>query len=130
MEKLYFLIAIGVIAVLLVSWLVRSEQKRSHTEKRQKTKAQQLAQLHHRHVSAPVRHGTPGQSHLFHPRPAGAFDARNQRAGEEFRDGSALTAERIYSDEESPEAGLSQGLAMPAIKYVPEDTPRVSQPRR
>lgn len=129
MDKVYFLIVIGVLALALVSWLVKIERRRSLKAKKQKTKAHHLAQVHHRHAPT-VRHGLPSRTTSLPPRHVGAWEKRQQRAGEEMRHGSAITAERLFSDEETQDLEQTHGLAMPAIKYVPEDAPKASQPRR
>ena len=129
MDKVYFLIVIGVIALALVSWLVKIERRRSLKTKKQKAKAHHMAQLHHRHAPT-VHHGLPSRTTSLPPRHVGAWEQRQQRAGEEMRHGSAITAERIFSDEETPDLEQTHGLAMPTIKYVAEDAPKASQPRR
>jgi len=129
MDKVYFLIVIGVLALALVSWLVKIERRRSQKSKKQKVKTHHMAQLHHQHAPT-VRHGLPSRTTSLPPRHVGAFEQRQQRAGEEMRHGSAITAERVFSDEETPELEQTHGLAMPAIKFVPEDAPKASQPRR
>ncbi len=129
MDKLYFLIVIGVFAVALVSWLASKEKKRDLKVKKQKARELHLAQLVHRHLPT-VHHGLPNRTTSLPPRHVGAWEMRHQRAGEETRSGSSITAERIFSDQESQEAELTHGLAMPAIQYVPEDAAKTSQPRR
>lgn len=129
MDKVYFLIFVGVLALALVSWLVKTERRRSQKAKKQKAKTHHLAQLHHQHLPT-VRHGLTSRTASMPPRHAGAWEQRHQRAGEEMRHGSAITAERIFSDEEIADGEQTHGLAMPAIKFVPEDASKVSQPRR
>ena len=128
MDKLYFLIVIGVFAVALVSWLASKEKKHDLKVKKQKARELHLAQQVHRHLPT-VHHGLPSRTTSLPPRHIGAWEMRHQRAGEETRSGS-ITAERIFSDQESPEAELTHGLVMSAIQYVPEDAPKASQPRR
>ena len=129
MDKVYFLIVIGVFAVALVSWLAKKEKRHDLKTKKQKAKALHQAQLHHRHLPT-VHRGLPSRTTSLPPHHVGAWEMRHQRAGEEIRNGSSITAERIFSDQESPEAELTHGLAMPTIQYVPEDAPKASQPRR
>ena len=134
MNQVYFLIFVGVLALALVSWVVRMEQRRRLKHKKQKSRTHLAAQVHHRH-EATVRHGLPGRNTSLPSRHIGAFEQRHQRAGEEKRHGSAITAERIFSDEESPVHEQTHGLEMPAVHFVPEDAAdspgsRASQPRR
>ncbi|MSQ98522.1 MAG: hypothetical protein EXR85_04395 [Xanthomonadales bacterium] len=129
MDKVYFLIFIGVLALALVSWLVKIELRRSLKAKKQKVKAHHMAQVHHRHAPT-VRHVLPSRTTSLPPRHVGAWEQRQQRAGEETRLGFAITAERIFSDEETPDVEQIHGLAMSSIKYIPEDAPKVSQARR
>jgi hypothetical protein len=118
-----------VFAVALVSWLATKEKKHELKTKKQKAKALHQAQVFHRHLPT-VHSGLPGRTTSLPPHHIGAWEMRHQRAGEERRTGS-VTAERIFSDQESPEAEQTHGLAMPTIKYLPEeDTPKASQPRR
>jgi hypothetical protein len=134
MEKMYFLIFVGVLALVLVSWLVKLERRRSLKNKKQKSRTQQAAQVHHRHLPT-VRHALPSRTTSLPPRHIGAFEQRHQRAGEEMRHGSAISAERIFSDEESPDHEQTHGLTMPTVHFVPEDAADspgswASQPRR
>lgn len=129
MDNFYFLIAIGVLAFVLVSWLVNRERRHLRKDKKHKSRVQNMAQLHHRHLPT-VHHGLPGRTTSFPPLHTGAWELRHQRAGEERRDGSAIIAEKISSDEESPEVEQGHGLAMSTITYVPEAATKASQPRR
>jgi hypothetical protein len=129
MDKLYFLIIIGAFAVALVSWLASKEKKHDLKTRKQKARALHQAQVFH-HRLPTLHHGLPSRTTSLPPHHIGAWEMRHQRAGEEKRHGSAITAERIFSDEETPDVEQTHGLAMPTIKYVPEDAPKVSQPRR
>jgi len=134
MDNVYFLIFVGLLALVLVSWLVTTEWRRKLKAKKQKSTTHHAALVHHRHGRT-VRHGLPGRTTSLPPRHMGAFEQRHQRAGEEMRHGSAITAERIFSDEEIPDHEKTHGLEMPAIHFVPEDAAdspgsRASQPRR
>lgn len=129
MDKVYFLIAIGVLALALMFWLVKIERRRSMKAKKQKASVHHMARVHQSHPLT-ARHGVPSWTSSHPPRHGRAWEQRHQRSGEEMRDGSAITAERIFSDEETPDLDQAHGLAMTAIKFVPEDTPKASLPRR
>jgi ABC-type nickel/cobalt efflux system permease component RcnA len=134
MDKAYFLIFVGVLSLALVAWLVTTEWRRKLKAKKQKSTTHAAAQAHHRH-GRPVRHVLPSRTTSLPPRHIGAFEQRHQRAGEEMRHGSAITAERVFSDEEIPDHEQTHGLEMTAIRFVPEDAAdspvsRASQPRR
>jgi hypothetical protein len=128
MDKMYFLIFVGVLAMALVFWVVKMERRRKLKTRKQKSRTHSAAQVHNRHLPT-VRHVLPSRTTSLPPRHMGAFEQRHQRAGEEMRNGSALTAERIFSDEEIPDPEQTHGLVMSAINYAPPDAPDSSEPR-
>jgi hypothetical protein len=134
MEKVYFLIFVGVLALALVTWLATMERRRKRKAKRQISRTHREAQVHHQHGRT-VHHGLPSRTTSLPPRHIGAFEQRHQRAGEGVRHGSDIAAERIFSDEEIHDHEQTHGLEMPAIRFVPEDAADLagswaSQPRR
>jgi hypothetical protein len=121
LDKVYFLIFVGVLALVLVSWLATMERRRSLNAKKQKSTTYHAAQVHHGQPPT-VRHGLPSRTTALPPRRIGTYEQRHQRAGEEMRHGSAITAEQIFSDEEISDHEKTHGLEMSAIRFVPEDT--------
>jgi len=125
MDKIYFLLTVGagIAAVLL---LIRSAEKKHKAKlKARKKKLQRKANLHYQHEPAHLRsvHGHTARRHAYG---MGAWESRNQRAREEIRDGSSITARRLYSDDEQRDGDLAMG----AVDYVPEDPSKKINKRR
>jgi len=127
MEKIYFLslIAICVAALLLLVW--RGEKRHSAKLKARKKKADKRAKLHSRHESV-HRRAVQGHTASRTAYGVGVWEARNQRAAEEMRDGTSFAANRLYSDAEKSKT--SEDLAMGAIQYTPEDRPKILRGKR
>jgi len=129
MDNIYFLTVIVVFALALVLWLARKEKRLDLKAQKKKVKAHHQAQVYHRHLPT-VHHGLPSRTTSLPPRHVDAWEKRQQRAGEETRLGTAIIAERILSDQESPAAEQTHGLAMAPIQYEPETVPKASPGRR
>ena len=119
MENLYFVAFIVFCAVILTALGLKFERKhRLKTEARRK-QAHQKAQVHHRHETGAYHHI---HGHLLaesHSK-AEVWSARNQRAREEDKPGSTISATRVFGDEEAPDDQTASGLKMTSIEYTPE----------
>jgi hypothetical protein len=125
MDKIYFLliVGVGIAAVLLLIW--SAEKKHKAKLKARKKKLQRKANLHYRHEPPHLR-SVHGHTARTRAHGTGAWESRNQRAQEEMRDGKSIAARRLYSDDEKSDGDLAMG----AVDYVPEDHSRTIQKRR
>jgi len=125
MDKIYFLliIGVGIGAVFLLIW--RAEKKHKAKVKARKKKLNRKANLHYQHEPAHLRsvHGHSARRTAYG---MGAWESRKQRAQEEIRDGNSMAARRLFSDDESSDGDLAMG----AVDYVPEDPHKTIYKRR
>ena len=130
MEKLYFLLAIAVCALLLVGVVMRLERKHRARSKSRANRAHQKAQLHHRYTSGSYHHihGHASAGGTTHH--AEMWGARHRRTEEAEERGPTFTATRLFADVEKPEDSSSSDLTMTTIEFTPEELFKHSAPRR